>query len=81
MNDHKKKWWILSSSVLLLIIVFVPYVRELCTQYHCWNQESGYTFVGSLGRDEEINLPLLIIELVVVVIISGSYYYFLIKNK
>ena len=81
MNDHKKKWWILTSSVLLLIIVFVPYVEVLCTQYQCLNLESGYTFAGSLGRNEEINLPLLIIELVVVVIISGSYYHFLIKNK
>ena len=81
MNDHKKKWWILTSSVLLLIIVFVPYVSELCTELQCWNHESGYTFVGSLGGNEEINLPLLIIELVVVLIISGSYYYFLIKNK
>ena len=47
----------------------------------CFNAGAGYTFVGSLDWGQEINIPLLIIELVVVTIISGAYYYSAIKDK
>jgi len=81
MNNQMKKLWIITSSFLLLIIVFVPYVEERCNSTTCINTGSGYTFAGSVGWGQEINIPLLIIELAVVVIISGSYYYFAIKDK
>ena len=81
MNDQMKKFWQITSSVLVLIIMFVPYIKEVCTSRGCNTSGSGYTFVGNLGFGEQINIPLLLIEIVIVLVISGSYYYFAIKNK